>query len=263
MEKKAGRKRNRNLRSTNMNPDSAVNDRVCRQSSSGFTLVELLVVVAIIAILAALLLPVLSRAKRKARETSCRNNLHQLGIAFTSYCHDNADNFPAPGSKRTYGPHAEDWIWWQVGRDVKGSAIVSHLNGFNPSLFRCPQDTIAQDWKNGTATNGASYPYSYSLTSYDLENDQNSGMSTIITKKGKIYYFKMSYVKNPSGKIMLVDEDRKTLDDSRWIPVDIDGRIGYTAIRHDGKGALVFADGHVQVVLPTYAYDKANSQPTY
>ena len=59
----------------------------------GFTLVELMVVVAIIAILIALLLPAVQQAREAARRTQCRNNLHQLGIALHNY-HDVARTFP-------------------------------------------------------------------------------------------------------------------------------------------------------------------------
>src|ERR1044071_2979461 len=59
-----------------------------------FTLIELLVVISIIAILAAMLLPALSRAKETAKKISCLNQMRQLGLSLQMYVNENQNFFP-------------------------------------------------------------------------------------------------------------------------------------------------------------------------
>ena len=63
--------------------------------AGAFTLVELLIVIAIIGILAALLLPVLGRTKSRAKKIECVANLKQTGLAFQLFAHDHSGKFPA------------------------------------------------------------------------------------------------------------------------------------------------------------------------
>ncbi len=65
-----------------------------RAGDAGFTLLELLVVIAVIALLASLLLPALGRAKRSAHATACISNLHQIGLALQLYVEDNEHRLP-------------------------------------------------------------------------------------------------------------------------------------------------------------------------
>src|SRR3954471_24521155 len=68
----------------------------------GFTLVELLVVIGIIAILVAVLLPALRKARQSAQTAACLSNLRQIGLAFHMYANENHSWLPSPGYSRDF-----------------------------------------------------------------------------------------------------------------------------------------------------------------
>ena len=237
--------------------------RGCERACHGFTLVELLVVLAIIALLAAMLLPALSRGKASAQTIACANNLRQLGIAFQLYFHDNADIFPTSSPHSTLGAQPEDWVWWQVEaatpgnftmRDPRQGSVIQHLGQYQPRLLRCPADRAADERESLWLSNPGVEQYFYS---YSLNAHSDAGMASFISRdRTLIILNKLSAIRNPSGKIMLAEEKsarddgpgNAVIDDGRWLPP------GYPLTsRHSKRANVTLADGHVERVLFDYA----------
>ena len=127
---------------------------------AGFTLVELLVVVAVIAILAALLLPVLGRAKKQAQAVYCLNNGHSLMLALHLYASDNAELLPPndTGVDLDVNQHLEGGVpGWVSGISCDGcyGCVTNPMYLSNPKyaklapyagnigVYKCPGDTGA------------------------------------------------------------------------------------------------------------------------
>lgn len=114
--------------------------------ASGFTLVELLVVMAVVAILAAILLPALAAAKERTRPIVCLNNLKQIGVAINLYANDHEDFLlPAEYHPGNGAPYQEGWAATLV-QDSYLPAFTSDTYttlAEGNSVFRCP-DGIAE-----------------------------------------------------------------------------------------------------------------------
>ena len=90
-------------------PMHTMSSTTLRSRRSGFTLKDLLIVIAILAVLAAFLLPSVRQAREAARRTQCKCHLKQLGLAFHNY-HDTYNHFPAGFLLPSDGPYA-GWGW--------------------------------------------------------------------------------------------------------------------------------------------------------
>ena len=134
------------------------------KKENAFTLIELLVVITIIGILASLLMPALARAKAKAKDTTCLNNLKQLGLAVTMYADDNKGFLPdaEPLPSEPLDPSNP------MPRicDVLARGLGVALNGTNTSaVFRCPADNQHRFEKEGS-----SYEWNYVYSGKKLDD---------------------------------------------------------------------------------------------
>ena len=115
----------------------------------GFTLIELLVVAGVIALLAAVLLPVFAHIRARGQQTACLSNLRQLGLATFQYAQDSDDHYPYAGDPSDL--KTTTWQSWQNGKywpaiqqmQIQNQTLPNVMSGYvkNPELWHCPADT--------------------------------------------------------------------------------------------------------------------------
>ena len=216
-----------------------------------FSLVEIIVVLAILAILLTFLMPGLGKARAQARMVQCASQMHQIGIATQMYLSDNENYYSPkkyqggvyyrgegfkerPKSAYLYGDASyKGWYAFNVYLDYQ------YLN--NTDTFMCPSSS-----RSGEAA------FTRDMTfNWEICNEANGGTVYGRTRDGSKSYLKSLHIKNPSELILTTDTN------ASWLKVTggLD-TAGWIDVRHQGKRLNhVWADGHGSSLTWTQFYN--------
>jgi prepilin-type N-terminal cleavage/methylation domain-containing protein/prepilin-type processing-associated H-X9-DG protein len=233
-----------------------------QNKDSAFTLIELLAVIAIIGILAALLLTVVSQAKGRAQRTQCANNVRQLGLGLQEFATDH----------NTYSLYInpDDWndpdhlAYWMPALQIaefsrpKNSTIrLVSDEWLRQGIWKCPAANKPSGWPQEKAHYDYGYnwfgmsaltdTYSLGLGGHNVWNQKNSHFPTPFTKE--------SEVANPSEMMAIGDgfeggngiiQDGSPILLRTYGLTDYLGSTKRSFSRHQGKANVVFCDDHVE-----------------
>jgi len=208
--------------------------------SRAFTLVELLVVVAVIGILSALSLPALQRARRSANGAVCLNNLRQLGIGAQLYWGDNENN-PFPYKIGATNNGDIYWFGW-IERGAEGARQFDVSQGLlypyvRDSVRTCPQLNYAMaDFK--LKASGAAYGYGYNLHLSPAPNLPDLKMNTIARPADLSVFADAAQVNTFQAP---ASPEYPMLEEFYYLSAS-EPTVHF---RHSGSALTAFSDGHV------------------
>ena len=235
----------------------------------GFTLVELLVVMAVIAILAALLLPALSQVRARAQAIVCLNNTRQLGLAWQVYATEHNDGLPynlgmAGSSFRTRLNWVNNVMTWDLSSDntntatLAGASLGPFVSG-NTSVYHCPADTILSAEQRAAGWTARIRSYSMNALVGDAGDISINGFNT--NAPDYTQFFKLAQIPQPADIFVFLDEHPDSIDDGYFVervapdsdnysssngyPSDApDQWLDLPATYHNRATAMSYADGH-------------------
>ena len=222
----------------------------------GFTLLELLMVLAIVVILAALLFPAISAAKAKAQRTVCMNNLRQLNLGIHLYLDD--QNNGSPGN--TNALHSPFVSWTDYRQLINNYVGIKSASSGHDKVFACPADRFFYDLSR-SARGYVSQPmheqFDHTFTSYAFNAGQFTAPSRTnaaftVTNNYGIAGQRLETVSHPAKTVLLAEapgflpyswhqpkrpfsKDNAMFADARDMLCFVDGHVSYMKIYFAGK----------------------------
>ena len=238
-----------------------------------FTLIELLIVIAIIALLAAMLLPALGKVKDQGRRTSCVNNLKQMSIQMMNYTNTFNDYVVPCTWFVTDLPNAFNraLFWYHIVAGNYGGSKEVRQGKFSPKVLRCPADpspkklsevtgTLSPNWQEYHAEWQISYGwahsagYALSKKSHEIVADQQ--MFKIGRTKYKPTISVIAYDRMPTSVGDYVMKFEYAVSISTLSRTD--NYYNQFPVRHNNKDNFLMLDGHVKT-----AYHKKMNMDGY
>ena len=253
--------------------------KTSRRRRLAFTLIELLVVIAIIAVLAALLLPVLTKAKARAMGSVCMSNSRQLGLAWRLYADDNAGLLVNNGvfngwsifsGSQTGQPiETPNWVYgmmdWTASPDNTNSQLIANGLLFpytrQAKMYKCPADHFRSSAQAGNGF--VQRVRSVSMNMF-VKGNAVPGQYWL---PGYAAYTRESDIRapGPSELWVLADENPDTINDG-WLHTSMDNPNEWNDMPgsyHNGACVFSFADGHTEMhqwrtskACPPVAYNR-------
>jgi prepilin-type N-terminal cleavage/methylation domain-containing protein/prepilin-type processing-associated H-X9-DG protein len=237
-----------------MNRPNPVAETTLSWQRRAFTLVELLVVIAVIGILASLLLPSLGRAKSQAQGTYCQNNARQLIMGCLMYCDDNAGFFPynmAGAAVHTNINWAGDLLDWEADADNTNTALLTDA-ALGPyvaqsfAIYRCPSDAVLSAIQRSLGWRNRARSYSMNASVGDAGQITQTGVNT--NNPNYVQFFKLSSVPVASRIFVFTEEHPDTITDGYFLNrAYADEWSRLPAAYHNGCANISFADGHAEL----------------